>query len=119
MNKAFASVAIGGTKCSVAVARVHDEDIDWIGRRMFATRAAPHEVLAMLVAQLDEVVHEAEDVQLVSIGIVCGGPLDEASGLVLSPPNLLRWNRIDARAPFEEHFGVPVRLMNDANAGVV
>jgi glucokinase len=119
MMRVFGSVAIGGTKCSVAVARVHDDDIDWIGRRMFATRAEPDEVLAQLVAQLDEVVREAADVQLVSIGIVCGGPLDESEGLVLSPPNLLRWNRTNARAPFEEHFGVPVRLMNDANAGVV
>ncbi len=119
MMEAFASVAIGGTKCSVAVALVNDEDIDWVGRRMFATRAAPNEVLAMLVTELDEVVHENFGIRLVSIGIVCGGPLDESEGLVLSPPNLLRWIRINARAPFEEHFGVPVRLMNDANAGVV
>jgi glucokinase len=119
MTEAFASVAIGGTKCSVALARVHDDDIEWIGRRMFATRDSPSEVLAMLVAQLDELVLQTEGLQLLRIGIVCGGPLDESEGLVLSPPNLPRWIRIDARAPFEEHFDVPVRLMNDANAGVV
>ena len=119
MSKVFASVAIGGTKSSVAIARVRDENIEWLGRRIFATRAGPNEVLAMLVGQLDEIVNESAGVKLVSIGIVCGGPLDETEGLVLSPPNLSSWVRINARAPFEEHFGVPVRLMNDANAGIV
>jgi glucokinase len=50
---------------------------------------------------------------------VCGGPLDESAGLVLSPPNLSAWDRVDVVTPFTDRFSVPVRLMNDANAGAL
>ncbi len=119
MTKAFASVAIGGTKCSVALAAVTNEGFDWVGRRRFATLDSPTDVLDTLVDHLVSLLKESDSIELSGIGVVCGGPLDEPLGLVLSPPNLSRWERVDALSPFRSRFGVPVRLMNDANAGVL
>jgi glucokinase len=60
-------------------------------------------------------VFQQERVSLASIGISCGGPLDSQNGLILSPPNLPGWDRIDLFSPLQQ-FGIPVALQNDANA---
>ena len=54
--------------------------------------------------------------RLCSIGISCGGPLDAEKGLILSPPNLPKWERADIFTPLKKAFGVPVMLQNDADA---
>jgi glucokinase len=51
-----------------------------------------------------------------NIGISCGGPLDSATGVVMSPPNLPGWDDVPVVKFFADRFGVPVRLQNDANA---
>lgn len=51
-----------------------------------------------------------------SIGISCGGPLDEQKGLILSPPNLPDWDRVPIVSMLQERFNVPAYLCNDANA---
>ncbi len=119
MTTVFASVAIGGTNCSVALAAEVADGFEWLGRQRFSTLATPAQVLERLLFELEGLVNALEGVELAGVGIVCGGPLDEGAGLVLSPPNLPRWDRIDVRAPFAERFRVPVQLMNDANAGVM
>lgn len=54
--------------------------------------------------------------RLCSIGISCGGPLDAQEGLILSPPNLPKWERADIFTPLKRAFGVPVMIQNDADA---
>ena len=51
-----------------------------------------------------------------SIGISCGGPLDSKKGLILSPPNLPGWDNVPIVKFFEDRFGVPTSVENDANA---
>jgi glucokinase len=51
-----------------------------------------------------------------SIGISCGGPLDSKKGLILSPPNLPGWDNVSIVKFFEDRFGVPTAVENDANA---
>lgn len=50
------------------------------------------------------------------VGIICGGPLDSARGVILSPPNLPGWNDVPIVEWMERRLAVPVRLQNDANA---
>lgn len=69
-----------------------------------------------MASALGELLHQAGDVELASIGISCGGPLDSAKGLILSPPNLPGWDEIPAAEDFSQAFGVPCRLQNDADA---
>ena len=52
-------------------------------------------------------------------GISCGGPLDPAGGLILSPPNLPPWGELPIVRIMEDALGIPARLLNDADAGAL
>lgn len=119
MTRSFACVAIGGTKCSVALATCEPDAVRWRDRRVVATRDGGDVMVRELADLLAEMLARADDTTLTRIGVVCGGPLDEARGLVLSPPNLTGWDAFDVRTPWATRFGVPVRLMNDANASAL
>jgi glucokinase len=103
----------------VALGVVAAESVDWRASVTFPTPPSSAETLDALVATLDTALTDNSDVELARIGIVCGGPLDESAGLILSPPNLSHWDRVDVITPFTDRFDVPARLMNDANAGVL
>ncbi len=53
------------------------------------------------------------------IGVACGDPLDRFKGVILSPPNLPGWDRINIVKQLEEAFSCKAYLMNDANAGAL
>jgi glucokinase len=52
-------------------------------------------------------------------GISCGGPMDAARGIILSPPNLPGWDQVEVTRFFTTHFGGRAILMNDANASAL
>jgi glucokinase len=54
--------------------------------------------------------------EISSVGIGCGGPLDELRGVVLSPPHLPGWVNVPVTALAEEAYGRPAVLENDATA---
>lgn len=54
-----------------------------------------------------------------AIGVAVPSPLDPERGVVLNPPNLPGWHEVPVRALFEDAFGVPVFLENDANAAAL
>lgn len=118
----LAGIDIGGTKCAVSLGRVEGSRIVPIAKRRFPTPAAPEEALAGFIGGLDELLAEHNEAMagtpepLAAIGVSCGGPLNSSTGLVLSPPNLPGWDRIDVVTPFRERYGVRVGLQNDANA---
>jgi glucokinase len=72
-----------------------------------------------LIEALDKLLAGVPAGSLQAIGIACGGPLDSRRGRVLSPPNLPGWDEIDVVTPFRAHFGLPVGVQNDANAGAL
>lgn len=109
-------VDIGGTKCAVSIGRVTDAGIDILGKIQFPTPVSPSETMTLLGESMAELLDRAGGERPESIGVSCGGPLDSRAGLILSPPNLPQWDRIDCVAPLRERFGVPVALQNDANA---
>ncbi|THF73801.1 ROK family protein [Cohnella fermenti] len=115
----LAGIDIGGTKCAVSLG-VHQggERPDLIGKLQCPTPGKPEETIAQLIAMLDRLLETHGTCPPDAVGISCGGPLDSARGLLLSPPNLPGWDRVDAVRPFRERFGdaIPVALQNDANA---
>ncbi len=54
-----------------------------------------------------------------AVGISCGGPLDSKNGIIMSPPNLSGWDNVEIVKQIKEHYNVPVKLQNDANACAV
>jgi len=116
----LAGVDIGGTKCAVCLGKTEGDDLRLIAKRRFPTPVSPQETIHRSLAELDGLL-DLQQVRagLQAIGISCGGPLDSRRGIVLSPPNLPGWDRIDVVTPLTAHFGVPVRLQNDANASAL
>lgn len=113
----LAGVDIGGTKCAVCLGKTSGAEIEVVAKRRFDTPSSPSKAMAQFQTALDEILSECQiDDQLKAIGISCGGPLDSRRGLILSPPNLPNWDRINVVAPLQERYGVPTALQNDANA---
>lgn len=112
----LAGFDIGGTKCAVVLGTEEKGTMAIIAKRKFPTPDSPGKTLKRLMDELDSMLAEHEDHNLEAIGISCGGPLDSKKGLILSPPNLPGWDRVDIISPIQQRFRVPVGLQNDANA---
>lgn len=106
--KKFLGFDIGGTKCAVVIG---DKDGNVFRRIAFATTDRESTLNKLLEAG-DELLEES----VVSIGVSCGGPLDSARGLILSPPNLPGWDRVPIVELLKNRFGRPAFLKNDADA---
>ena len=119
----YIGLDIGGTKCAVCVGEVQNGNLRLIDKEKFATGKGrdPYKVLDELYAHsvslLDK--HKMSFADIAGIGISCGGPLDANRGVILSPPNLPGWDRIEIVKYFEEKTGVKTYLQNDANACAV
>lgn len=115
--KILIGLDIGGTKCAVSRGVVGAERIEILGREEFPTAGLSwRETLEAFARRIEAVLAGAEKPELAAIGISCGGPLDSARGLVLSPPNLPGWDAVPVVSFFRERFGVPTAVQNDANA---
>ncbi len=114
----FLGFDIGGTKCSASLGQYDGNRLiirakNMINTAEYKTPTAAMQQLTKLAKQLSEG-HAIE-----GIGVSCGGPLDSEKGLLLSPPNLIGWDRVPITDYFAEQFGVPATLQNDANAGAI
>lgn len=105
----YIGIDIGGTKCAVILGT---KDGEILAKRRFPTTTKEE-----TLAKIFEAVAELEPGK--SIGISCGGPLDEERGRILSPPNLPGWDDVPIVDMLVERFGVPAMIHNDANACAV
>ena len=108
---------IGGTKSAVVSAEWDGTSVTILKKEKCPTDCsiAPEAMIDRLIAMADSILDRAPD----SVGISCGGPLDAASGIILGPPNLPGWDRVEIVAQIKAHYGVPTHLENDANACAV
>jgi len=112
---------IGGTKCAISTGEPAGDAIKILSREEFPTAGlAWRQVLEEFARRIDCIVSSPSpsnsNLQLSSIGISCGGPLDSKRGVVMSPPNLPGWDNVPVVEFFHNRFGVPVAIQNDANA---
>ena len=108
---------IGGTKCAAITAEWDGSTVRIEGRVAIST---DHTVSGRAMAErLFSLADGLLTKKPAAIGISCGGPLDAARGVVLSPPNLPTWHKLPIVAMAEEHFGVKAHLENDANASAL
>lgn len=105
---------IGGTKCAVVTAEYDGESIRLIKKDRCATdfSITPTQMIDRLIDMADGILDGMPE----AVGISCGGPLDAEKGVILSPPNLKGWDKVEIVSQIKAHYGVPVRLQNDANA---
>jgi glucokinase len=117
----IAGIDVGGTKCAVIIGEVEEGGKPLIiDKTIIATKdyPDPYRMIERMQQDLSELLEKYGwgAKELASIGISCGGPLDSVKGIVLSPPNLPGWNEVPIVKLFEERFGVPSAIQNDANA---
>ena len=115
-------IDIGGTKCALSVGDCSDGGVKILHREEFPTAGKSwQEVLEEFARRIEAWCvcrgrWRPRSELLANIGISCGGPLDSARGVILSPPNLPGWDEVPVVKFFADRFGVPVHLQNDANA---
>lgn len=105
----YVGIDIGGTKCAVVLG---DAEGRIVKKIKFETTDKEE-----TISRIFNAVGEISGFE--RIGISCGGPLDEENGIILSPPNLPGWDEVHIVDMLVERFGVPTRIMNDANACAV
>ncbi|MBP3935996.1 MAG: ROK family protein [Clostridia bacterium] len=108
---------IGGTKCAATVA-------EWDGAAVTLGEkvGCPTDLTVSPTVMIDRLMDLAEPLLTRRpdvIGISCGGPLDPVEGVILGPPNLSGWDRVEIVSQMQDRYGVPVKLQNDANACAV
>ncbi len=104
---------IGGTKCAVSVGEEIEGRLEIKEKRTIPTNLtiSPYEMIDKML-ELAEMMTNNIDV----IGISCGGPLDAKKGVILSPPNLFKWDDVKIVDYLADKCGAKAYLENDANA---
>ncbi len=107
---------IGGTKTAAVAGTVTGDTFDRIA---FASR--PERGFEPMWRDIVEAGKDlvARHGRPEAIGVSIGGPMDQARGVILSPPNLPGWDGIPCRSLLEKAFGVPVHVEHDAKAGAL
>ncbi|SDT69292.1 ROK family protein [Jiangella sp. DSM 45060] len=118
-GRAVLSLDIGGTKLAVGVVTpdgaVHGLIVEptrrWEGPDAVIRRLFDLGHRAVAAAALDA--------PIAAVGISCGGPLDSATGVLISPPHLPGWIDVPLGELTRQEFGVPAYLENDATAAAL
>ena len=109
----LAGIDIGGTKCALIWGSVYNGEMRIQGRHCIPTEKGeePLKFIRRLIESAG-----IPDQEITAAGVSCGGPLDSAGGIILSPPNLPGWDEIPVVEFLKARWRVPVFLENDANA---
>ncbi len=112
---AILCVDIGGTQIRAAVYVAGN--LQPLAAQRIPTYVAGEAVFERVAAAIQAVWPAEESVEAVSVA--APGPLDPASGLVFSTPNIKEWVNFPLGEKLSERFGCPVFVNNDANLAAV
>ncbi len=117
-QKYLIGIDIGGTKCAIVIG---DSNFKIYKRVQFETKTERgyEAILDEFFSNLDRVFLEFPKEQVLQIGISCGGPLDSEKGVIYSPPNLPGWDNVPIVEIFQQKYGIPTAIQNDANASAL
>ena len=114
--KKYIGLDIGGTKCAAVLGTLAEEAIIEEKITFPTADKTPEEILELFSSFISE---QAKKSEIAGIGIACGGPLNSKSGVIMKPPSLPLWDNIHIVDYFQEKFGIPTCLKNDADACAV
>ncbi len=105
-------VDLGGTKIAAALFDasgnvVHREQMDT------ADAVTAREVVQSMVKMINSV---SNGKALQGVGLASPGAVDSRQGIALNGTNLPEWNNVPLKQWMEADLGVPVQVVNDANA---
>jgi glucokinase len=111
---------IGGSKIAVVEGNFSAEILQ---HRTFPidSDTSPAVIFERMFAIGDEVIATSKAANRVpaAISVSIGGPLDIEQGIIMSPPNLPKWEQIPLKTLLFEHFALPVYIEHDGNAGAL
>ncbi len=113
----FLGIDLGGTTCTFGVL---GEKGALQGRREIGTRQsdAPDVMLPRIAAAAREALAEVgADVAAVGIGVP--GPVRHKEGICVLAPNLQGWKMLPVGPMLAQQIGLPVHVLNDANAAAL
>lgn len=90
-------------------------------REQTPTSSDPNQIVSIIVAATRKLIEGsgvARD-RIAGIGIAAPGPIDQARGTVIDPPNLSGWHRVALRDALSEATGLPAVLDKDVTAAAV
>lgn len=112
-------IDLGGTQIRVAVLR----GMKILGRssRLTGDDPTPENTLPRIFSTLQEALDEAKVTlkDIAGIGVAAPGPLDNRTGVLYAPPNLLAWNAVPLRDMLQEKYQKPTFVEHDANAAAL
>jgi len=119
--KIVIGIDLGGTKCTVILGQIDENGKPLVvEKKVNQTKdySNPNQMIDRLQQEMENLLesHLIDLKTVSSIGISCGGPLDSIQGVILSPPNLPGWDEIPIVKIFNEKYGIPTAIQNDANA---
>lgn len=105
---------LGGTKM---LASLIDDDLNVVRQERTPTRG--HEGsdrgLERIIKAIETALGDDRD-NLAGIGMACPGVVNMKKGILRDAPNL-GWSEVPIGPILKKHFGVPVRILNDVDAG--
>ncbi|WP_431803122.1 ROK family protein [Halobacillus andaensis] len=114
-NTKTLGVDLGGTNLRVGVIDAKGQIVVEENRRTNIDKGPDY-----VIQQMVEMIRELEECHKIEwIGIGAPGPLDPFKGVILSPPNLPRWDNVPLVEKVKQSMDVPVYLDNDANAAAL
>lgn len=116
-REVLVGIDIGGTKVALATS---DPEGRIIARDRFPTRVelGPRAIIEAIIGRVKKLATQSGG-SIKAIGVGCGGPLDPAAGVILSPPNLPGWDRVPLGEMLAGALGAPAYVDNDANAAAL
>ena len=112
-QKAMLAADWGGTWCRAALIDQHGEVL-WQARRPNPRGGSTDQYLSLGASLLAEA-FAVEGIQAGGIGIAVAGPVNPDSGILYQPPNLMALDGVSLKRIWQENYGLPVVLGNDAN----
>jgi len=117
MKKIIIGLDLGGTKIAAAAA---DERGRILSELIVPTEAqkGKKQVIANLERAIETLARSVKG-KLIKIGVGVPGPIDYNQGLVIEPPNLPGWKRVNLKAILTKRFKAQVFIDNDANCAAL
>src|SRR3984957_9698831 len=111
-------VDIGGTKVAAGLVNSRGEMLIKVRTRMPARGTAAEGLRAVFDA-IDGVLCDSRAKQARAIGASVAGWVDSKRGVLLRAANIPCWRDFPLTAEIKNHYGLPTRLGNDANAAAL